>query len=138
MFPRNLQHGILSTAAEGGGTMNGEPLTSELIGPTLEQQPSQRTSVQYEEMVAGIDGIIWEADAKTFQFTFVSQYAERLLGYRLEGWLARDFWVTHVHPDDRAAAVELYRRVSRDRRAENFEYRMIAAGGKSVWLRGVV
>ena len=33
-----------------------------------------------------IDGIVWEADAQTFQFTFVSPQAERILGYPCSQW----------------------------------------------------
>ena len=31
------------------------------------------TAQRYEELVASINGIVWEADARTFQFAFVSQ-----------------------------------------------------------------
>ena len=34
-----------------------------------------------------IDSIVWEIDARTFQFSFVSKKAERLLGYPVERWL---------------------------------------------------
>jgi hypothetical protein len=47
-------------------------MSSELTGHTLEQQPRQRTGRQYEQMLAGIDGSVWEADAQTFQFRLVS------------------------------------------------------------------
>ncbi|MEA2765942.1 MAG: two-component system, cell cycle sensor histidine kinase and response regulator CckA, partial [Gemmatimonadaceae bacterium] len=118
--------------------MSGGSLSSEVSGRTLEQQPTQRTRHQYEQMLAGIDAIIWEADARTFQFTFVSQYAERLLGYASDDWLGPGFWAAHVHPDDRAGAVEIFRRVSGERSTQNFEYRMVAADGQSVWLTGTV
>jgi PAS domain S-box-containing protein len=113
-------------------------MSSELTGPTLEQHPRQRTGRQHEQMLAGIEGILWEADARTFQFTFVSQHAERLLGYPADRWLTPGFWTAHVHPDDYAGAAGLYRRASRERRKQDFEYRMVAASGLSLWLRGVV
>ena len=40
--------------------------------------------LRYEELVADIDGIVWEAEAETLQFTFVSPRGERWLGYPLE------------------------------------------------------
>lgn len=39
---------------------------------------------KYEELVNSIDGIVWEANARTFQFSFVSKQAEWLLGYPTE------------------------------------------------------
>ncbi|HEV8393987.1 MAG TPA: PAS domain-containing protein [Vicinamibacterales bacterium] len=93
---------------------------------------------RFEELVAGIDGVVWEADARTFQFTFVSPQAERLFGYRCEEWLEPDFWAAHLHPDDRAAAVELCIEATRAKRNHTFEYRMVTADGRTVWVRDVV
>lgn len=93
---------------------------------------------QYAQLIAGVDGIVWEADADTLQFTFVSEQAERLLGYPAGGWLAPDFWAKHLHPDDRGWAVEFCLRATREKRPHDFEYRMIAADGRVVWLRDIV
>ena len=89
----------------------------------------------YEELIASVDGIVWEADARTFQFSLVSQQAERLLGYPLALWYAHGFWVDHVHPDDRAWASEFCRQAVIEKRNHDFTYRMIAADGGIVWLR---
>jgi PAS domain-containing protein len=61
---------------------------------------------QYAQLIASVDGIVWEADADTFQFTFVSEQAERLLGYPVNDWLTPSFWTDHVHPDDRGWTAE--------------------------------
>jgi PAS domain S-box-containing protein len=93
---------------------------------------------QFEQLVASIDGIVWQADARSFQFTFVSQQAERILGYPLEQWFAPGFWVDHLHPEDRAWAVEFCLQATRQQRNHDFEYRMIAADGRAIWLRDIV
>jgi two-component system, cell cycle sensor histidine kinase and response regulator CckA len=93
---------------------------------------------QCEQSMANIDSIIWEMDAPTFQFTFVSQQAEPLLGYALSQWLTPRFWVDHLHPDDREWVVETYLRGTRDKRSLHLEYRMTAADGRTVWLRNSV
>jgi len=99
----------------------------------------RRSEEQYEHLVASIDGIVWEADASTFRFTFVSAQAERLLGYPCSHWLEDpEFWQQHIHPDDRTWAVELCRRSTEQHRNHDFEYRMIAADGRTVWLRDLV
>jgi PAS domain S-box-containing protein len=100
--------------------------------------PLQGDLQQYRELVASIDGIVWEADARTFQFLFVSQQAERLLGYPLEQWLTPGFWADHLHPEDRDRAMESCLRATREKRSHDLEYRMIAAGGRTVWLRDIV
>ncbi|MBI3780804.1 MAG: PAS domain S-box protein, partial [candidate division NC10 bacterium] len=93
----------------------------------------------YEALVSSVDGIVWEADARTFQFSFVSQQAERLLGYPIERWLTEPtFWKDHIHPDDQEWAVALCTEATRGKRAHDFEYRMMAADGRTVWLRDIV
>jgi PAS domain S-box-containing protein len=93
---------------------------------------------RYKELVADIDGIVWEADAESVRFTFVSDQAERMLGYPREQWLEPGFWARHLHPDDRDGAVEFCRAAVAAHRKHDFEYRMIAADGRTVWLRDVV
>lgn len=83
--------------------------------------------------------IIWEADPETLQFTYVSQSAERLLGYTLEDWLTRGtFWIDLLHPADREHAVATCAAAVRECRDHDFEYRVISAAGRVVWIRDVV
>lgn len=96
-----------------------------------------------EEQLAGIidsvDGIVWEANAETFQFTFVSPRAERLLGYPPARWIAeKNFWASRIHPDDREQAVKYCVQCTREMRDHEFEYRMLAADDRVVWLRDIV
>ena len=92
-----------------------------------------------DSLVHSVDGIVWESDAETFQFTFVSQRAERLLGYPVERWLSEPtFWRDHLHPDDRDRAVALCTEAAADARDHELEYRMIAADGGVFWLRDIV
>ncbi|MEK7225926.1 MAG: PAS domain S-box protein, partial [Bacteroidota bacterium] len=51
------------------------------------------TRQNYISLVNTIEGIVWEADAKTFVFSFVSERAERLLGYPISKWIEEPlFW----------------------------------------------
>ena len=80
--------------------------------------------------------IIWEADATTEQYTFVSSSAERVLGYPVEQWLSEpDFWVKLIHPEDRQWTVALCRKEIYQSRDYELEYRCLAADNRIVWLR---
>jgi diguanylate cyclase (GGDEF)-like protein/PAS domain S-box-containing protein len=93
----------------------------------------------YEGLINSIDGIVWEADAHTFGFSFVSEQAERILGYPAEQWLHEPtFWKDHLHPDDRQRAVTSWTNVAREKKDHTLEYRMTAADGRTVWLRDLV
>ncbi|HZH17698.1 MAG TPA: ATP-binding protein [Archangium sp.] len=97
-----------------------------------------RTQRLHEELIDAIDGIVWETDA-SFRFTFVSKQAERLLGYPVQQWMQEpDFWLKHLHPEDRDWASAYCLKSAMECRAHEFEYRMVAADGSSVWLRDIV
>ncbi len=82
--------------------------------------------------------IPWEADARTWRFTYVGPQAVKLLGYPQEEWYGENFWTTHIHPEDREHALDFCAESSRKFKEYDFEYRMIAADGQSVWLHDFV
>lgn len=93
----------------------------------------------YSSLVNTIEGIVWEADAKTTQFNFVSKQAEQILGYPAEQWIAeKDFWPNHLHEADRHWAINYCAKYTSEKKSHDFEYRMIAADGRIVWLHDIV
>jgi PAS domain S-box-containing protein len=91
---------------------------------------------RFRDLVNSIEGIVWEADADTLGYLFVSRQAERILGYPVERWLDDPmFWRDHIHPDDREWVLALCRAETAGKRDHQLEYRMIAADGRTVWLR---
>ena len=113
-----------------------DALTSARDG--LEKQVLERTG-RFRDLVNSVEGIVWEADAATFQFSFVSDQAERILGYPVERWLSEPtFWKDHLHPHDREWAVPFCERATGENRDHDLEYRMIAADGRVVWLHDLV
>lgn len=94
---------------------------------------------RYEDLVQSVPGIVWEAESDTFAFTFVSAEAERLLGYPRAVWLDEPtFWFDHIHPEDRDNAVQFCEAQTALGLDHRFEYRMIAADGRVVWLQDTV
>jgi two-component system sensor histidine kinase UhpB len=90
-----------------------------------------------DQLIDTVDAVFYEMD-EGLQVTFVSQQAERMLGYRLDEWATPDFWIVHVHPDDRQRAVDERVRLLATAASGHLEYRMVAADGRPVWLRDVV
>lgn len=93
---------------------------------------------RFRDIVNTTDGIVWEADAKTFDFTFISRQAERLLGYPIGDWLQPGFWVRNLHPDDRDWAPQYCLTYTERMAAHDFEYRFMAQDGRTVWLHDIV
>ena len=66
----------------------------------VNEQPQSDAS-RLQRMLDATDIIPWEADARTWLFTYIGPKVEALLGYPAEQWYEKDFWVSHIHPDDR-------------------------------------
>jgi PAS domain S-box-containing protein len=98
-----------------------------------------RPNDSYATLVNSLGGIVWEADGETFQFSFVSPQAETVLGYPVERWLREpDFWRRHTHPDDVDWCSAFCADTTARGQDHEFEYRMIAADGRTVWLHDLV
>jgi PAS domain S-box-containing protein len=94
---------------------------------------------RFQELVNSIDGVIWEADARTLRRTFVSDQALRLLGYPVQRWLDEPaFWRDHLHPDDRDSVFDRCASSARALEDHDVEYRMVASDGRAVWVRDLV
>ncbi len=80
--------------------------------------------------------IVWEGDAQTFQFSFVSASAEDVLGHPCARWTDEPtFWADHViHPDDRDDAVAYCALATGKGKDHAFEYRARASDGRTVHL----
>lgn len=92
-----------------------------------------------ESLINTIDGIVWEADPNTFEFTFISKKVEDILGYTVEEWMSSPtFWADHIYPDDRDWAIEYCAVSTRKNIQHDFEYRMIAKDGTIMWFRDIV
>jgi PAS domain S-box-containing protein len=122
---------------DAAGAIGGIVLFVEDITARVEADEAARLAREdLVELIATIDGIVWAADARTFRFTFVSEQAERLLGYPVRAWLDEPgFWAAHIHPADRDASVRYCAECTDAGRDHQFDYRMIAADGRVVWLQ---
>ena len=91
---------------------------------------------RFRDLVESIDAVVVEFDLVTRRALFVNRRAERLLDYPLAAWTAEpDFWLTHVHPDDRGRVLAVSRAEVAAGRDHVQEYRMLAADGRVVWVR---
>jgi PAS domain S-box-containing protein len=122
---------------EAPDAVGGVVLFVEDITARVQSEEAARIARQnLSDLIGTIDGIVWEADAATFRFTFVSAQAERLLGYPISAWIDDPgFWAAHIHPVDREASVRYCVECTGEGRDHQFDYRMLAADGRVVWLQ---
>ncbi|HEU5123009.1 MAG TPA: PAS domain-containing protein [Verrucomicrobiae bacterium] len=87
-------------------------------------------------LVNSLDGVVWERDPEQFAFTYASRQSEHFLGYPAEEWIANPhFWSAVLHPEDRPGMMTAYRDIVRKQEPYSFEYRVIAADGRELWVR---
>ena len=101
-------------------------------------QKSRSNESRLQALVNSTEGIFWEADATTFTFSYISDSAERLLGYTRDDWLQPGFWAAHLHPEDQSWAVEYCAACTARIEPHDFQYRFICKNGDVIWLRDLV
>ena len=102
------------------------------------EEELRESKERFQRLVETTNAIAWEADLETWRFTYVSPQVTKLLGYKAAEWYEKDFWTNHLHPEDRDFAINLCAESSKHLTEYEFEYRMIAADGRIVWLRDLV
>src|SRR5262249_55159134 len=88
---------------------------------------------RYRKLISGIDhAIAWTTD-EFFRFTFVSEQAEKILGYSLDEFMQPDFWERHLHPGDRQTMLAMFQTALQGTDT-SASHRVVAADGRSIWF----
>ncbi|MEH2260717.1 PAS domain-containing hybrid sensor histidine kinase/response regulator [Nostoc sp.] len=90
------------------------------------------------QLLETVKVIPWELDLKTWRFIYVGPQAVDLLNYPIAEWYEENFWVNHLHPDDKENSVRICQEATARCENHELEYRMLAADGRVVWLRDIV
>ncbi len=94
---------------------------------------------RFVDLVDTVEGIVWEATADPFELEFVSRRAGSILGFEPEAWMQQpSVWFERIHPEDRERVMRTVAEKAKSRDAYRLEYRMIAADGRTVWVRDLV
>jgi len=68
-------------------------------------------------------------------WTYVGPQITEILGYAPHEWSEPGFWLEHVHRDDKDQVREQHRVRQKDGIDSASDYRMIAADGRTMWIR---
>ncbi len=91
---------------------------------------------RYRALVEHIPAVVYvetrEGDPESF---YISPQVEAVFGYPAEDWRwTTDFWIDHVHPDDRPRVMSDDARSNVERAQFSFEYRFLAGDGEWRWV----
>lgn len=114
-------------------------VTQDITKSKIAEKELRESRNQYQALIESVEGVVWEADADTFKFTYISNKINDLLGYTPGEWLSEpDFWANHIYEEDRAWAVNFCQSQTREVLNHVFDYRMIKADGGIVWIKDLV
>ncbi|HBE59862.1 MAG TPA: hypothetical protein DDW56_20835 [Cyanobacteria bacterium UBA11366] len=103
------------------------------------EEALRQSELRFRHLAESLNLIPWEADLGTWKFTYIGPQAERIFGYPLSKWYQDpQFWISCIHPEDRDWAVSSCRQQSWLQENHEFEYRMVAADGRIVWVRDII
>lgn len=133
---------IIWVAAKGHSIV--DPMTGEKKFIGVLQNINQQTQMKEKlktakkrnrSLIDNLDGIFWEADAETFEFNYLSPQVKRITGYTAEEWMAtKDFWQSHIHPQDRDRVVQICHIETQNLKDHAFDYRFVTKDGRIIWL----
>lgn len=92
----------------------------------------------YKKLAESVKAILWEYDINSDNWDYVSPQSEKLLGYKPEEWTGLDFWIEHLHEDDKESAKSYCLECSARGEDHVFEYRFRKSNGEYLWIRDEV
>jgi PAS domain S-box-containing protein len=103
-----------------------------------DSDPIETVAERASRLLPG-DPVVWEGDAATFEFTYVSPSAERVFGHPARAWRGSGFWADAIlHDDDKNEAIAYCALATGQCRDHEFEYRGRRADGEVRWIYDVV
>ncbi|WP_312511595.1 EAL domain-containing protein [Massilia sp.] len=95
---------------------------------------------RFQELVDGIDGVVWEATLPDFTFTYVSGNAASVSGYEAKRWIEDPFfWRETLCTDPHGRRTEaLLMSVGSSKLFKPVEHHILGPTGEEIWLRSNV
>jgi len=90
---------------------------------------------RYRDLAESLSEVIYVANPRTFQATYINRAVEDLYGYTVDEWLRNpDLWENTIHPEDHKRVLqELTEYLNKDE-SSSIEYRIIRKDGTIRWV----
>jgi PAS domain S-box-containing protein len=103
------------------------------------EEQLQQARERLQALIEHIPAVVYiespDADPEKF---YLSPQVERIFGYTAPEWtFTPDFWLDHLHPDDRAWVEALDEATDRDRTVYASDYRLLRSDGEYAWVHDV-
>jgi PAS domain S-box-containing protein len=102
------------------------------------QTPPGAELRRVRSLIADLEAVVWELDAPSVTFGFVSEGLETLFGWSPRDWLEDPtFWVERLHPEDRDRVLAQVARVATEGGRLDEEFRLATRDGPWAWVRAI-
>jgi len=102
-----------------------------------EHEALEQKTRHLQTLLNGIDAVIFEADARTMNFLFVSQEAHSLLGFELDEWKKEGFWKKVVNDVDLSTVIAQLNNNCQPAGRISTDYRVQTVSNESLWVRHI-
>jgi diguanylate cyclase (GGDEF)-like protein/PAS domain S-box-containing protein len=92
-------------------------------------------SRQLSTLLHGINAVVWNVDPREGRFIYVSEEAERLLGYPMGEWLKADFCERYIHPSDLEWVRGFITHPGTTPMSFTLDFRIFNSANECIWLR---
>jgi PAS domain S-box-containing protein len=103
--------------------------------PIDSHSPHPTVPPSYRTLLESTRAIPWKYDLAEDRYTHIDPQIEAILGHPAEAWLEPGFWQAHIHPEDHEWVPRFCHEAACRGKDHEVEYRMLAADGRTVWLR---
>ncbi|MGV3704656.1 MAG: PAS domain S-box protein [Arcticibacter sp.] len=123
-----------------GELKDGEFVRMYGIGQDITDQKRTELQLRYsqdqiETLIQTVDGIVFESDAQTLEFLFVSEQIEDLLGYSPEECVHQPGFIDRLlFPDDREEILKMSFQRIQTQTNYTGDYRVLRKDGSVVWM----
>ena len=125
---------LASGADADGGHASYRTAIIDLTERLVTEDRLTETLQSFSTLLDTVEGIVWEADGATLDVTFVSRYAEKMLGYPIAHWLKSGFWERHIYVDDRESVMHEVTSAIAEKRALSLDYRVLTNDRQLMWI----
>jgi PAS domain S-box-containing protein len=93
------------------------------------------SEAELRALVEQVPAIVYTESAENRETIYISPQVEKMTGYTPAEWINdRDLWQKIIHPEDRAAVVEMDRLTTETREPFYTEYRILTRDGCILWI----
>lgn len=127
---------VAGIPVEYGGHASGQIVVRDISERKEVEERLRAAEERYRIVVEHIPAVVYvealEGDTERF---YISPQVETIFGYTADDWkLTPDFWLDHVHPEDRPDVIGYDRKANIERERFSLDYRFLAADGGWRWV----